>query len=643
MLTKTTACSRDCPDTCTLVVEVDEAGKATKLRGSADDPVTQGFLCERTSRFLDRQNSPERFTTPMWRAHKGAALEPVSWEFAMDLCAQRLLQCREQSGAASIMHYRSGGSLGLLKQISELLFETFGPVTLKRGDICSGAGEAAQELDFGVCDSHDLFDIQHSKHIFLWGKNIHTMGPHLLPLLMKAKQAGAKLYGIDPVRTRQSGLVDHFIQPNPGCDFALAMAISWTVLEHPPQPHPQTYCDHYEAFGKMVRARSQQEWADIAGVCLAQVKVLADALCDQPACIQVGWGLGRRRNGGATIRALDALAAISGNLGIAGGGVSYYFRRRGAYDCLQLGGLDVAPRSFSEACLGQEMLAAKEPLVRFLWVTAGNPASMLPDSESVRRAFAQVETVVVVDTHPTDTTDLADLVLPTLTLLEDDDLLGAYGNHYLRVSQPAVAPPGEARHELWIWQQMASRLGLGDLLEGTPQDWKQRMMGRLNGVGVGLENLARGPVLNPFAEKLLFADRHFPTPNGKMQLVFQEPSFPSTNGDFPLLLAAFSTPKAQASQWSVAPPAIPVARVHPSSAGGLQHGQTARLETRLGGLTVQVQCDKSLHPRLVLLDKGGMLRLGGSPNSLLPAHETDIGGGASYYDEPARLSQPPLE
>jgi anaerobic selenocysteine-containing dehydrogenase len=245
--------------------------------------------------------------------------------------------------------------------------------------------------------------------------------------------------------------------------------------------------------------------------------------------------------------------------------------------------------------------------------------------------------VVVVDTHPSDTTDLADLVLPTLTMLEDDDLLGAYGNHYLRVSQPALEPPGEARHELWIWQQLARRLNLGDLLEGTPRDWKQRMMGRLNQVGIDLDDLARGPVRNPFAQPVLFADRQFPTLTGKVQLIHQEPEFPQAEVDFPLQLAAFSTPKAQASQWSVEPPATPVARVHPQSAAGLPDGQPARLETRTGSLAVQVRWDESIHPRLVILDKGGMRRLGGSPNALVPAQETDLGGGACYYDEPARL------
>lgn len=619
MITKTTTCSRDCPDVCTLQVEVSPEGRAVKLRGSAEDPITRGFLCERTSRFLSRQYDESRFTRPMWRPRKGAELEPVSWEFALDLCAKRMQAIPKEC----ILHFRSGGSMGILKQLSDLLFERFGPVTVKRGDICSGAGEAAQEADFGLCDSHDHLDLAHSKNIVLWGKNLHTSSPHLLPWLMELKQKGARLIGIDPVRTRQAGIVDLFVQPNPGTDFALVMAIvaagGWK---------PGDFCDFGPEFMAMVQSRS--DWADICGVSGEDIAALVEVFQNGPTSIQVGWGMGRRAYGGATIRALDALAAVSGNLGIPGGGCSYYYQRRVAFG--SAGGQGLIARSLSEARLGEEILAA-DPPIQFAWITAANPISMLPDSNTVRQALLSVETVVVVETHPTDTTDVADLVLPTLTLLEDDDLLGAYGNHYLRVSQPVVEPPGEARHELWIWQQMAQRLGVNGL-EGSPREWKERLMGRLHGAGIGLADLERGPVRNPFAPMVLFEGLRFPTATGKMQLVHQAPEFPSPDPEYPLQLAAFAIPKAQASQWAIAEPSQPEARVHP---GCPVPPGPAVVETRQGRLPVLLVHDDRVHPRQVLLAKGGTLRGGGCPNQLIRARETDIGGGANYYEEPARV------
>jgi len=616
------------------VVEVNSEGRAVKLRGSSQDPVTQGFLCERTSRFLERQYAPDRLVSPLWRPTKGAALEPVSWNFALDKIAEKMLQCRAESGASSLLHYRSGGSLGLLKQLSDLLFEKFGPVSLKRGDICSGAGEAAQELDFGICDSHDHLDLHNSRTVVLWGKNVHTSAPHLLPLLLELKKKGTRLIGIDPVRTRQASLVDHFIQPRPGTDFALVMATAARLLELGLDCDPAEFCDHWPLFQEMLAQR--RDWHEVAGVSREDVEILAQALRNKPAAIQVGWGMARRQHGGAIIRAVDALAAISGNLGVAGGGVSYYYRRRGAFDSVELGGLDVAPRSFSESLLGQEILQA-DPPVRFAWITAGNPVSMLPDTDTVRRALSGLEMLVVVDTHPTDTTDIADLVLPTRTLLEDEDLLGAYGNHYLRSSQPAVEAPAEVRHELWIWQQLAGRLGLEAELAGTPREWKERMMVRLGEAGIHLQDLENGAVRSPFAEQILFADRLFPTPSGKVQLIHQAPEFPEVDEQYPLQLAAFSTPKAQCSQWSVPASGLLEARVHPLSAGTCADGGEAWLETCRGRMLVRLRHDSHVHPRLVLVPKGGMIRQGNCPNQLIEARETDLGGGANYYEQSARL------
>src|SRR5207244_2324529 len=130
-----------------------DAGRVTHLAGDPDHPVTQGFLCYRTSHFLTRQYAPDRITTPLLR--EGDAFRAIDWDTALDMAAERLTAIRRESGPAAIFHYRSGGSLGLLKHLTDFFFERFGPVTIKRGDICSGAGDDAQMTDFGDEDSHD--------------------------------------------------------------------------------------------------------------------------------------------------------------------------------------------------------------------------------------------------------------------------------------------------------------------------------------------------------------------------------------------------------------------------------------------------------------------------------------------------------
>ena len=123
--------------------------------------------------------------------------------------------------------------------------------------------------------------------------------------------------------------------------------------------------------------------------------------------------MGRRMNGSGIVRALDALSGVSGNLGIPGGGVSFYFKRRGAFDTSFL--KKNPPRTISEPLLGPGILEAKDPPIRAVWVTAGNPVAMLPESGTVARALETRELVVVVDPFLTDTGRRAHFVLP------DDD------------------------------------------------------------------------------------------------------------------------------------------------------------------------------------------------------------------------------
>ena len=658
-----TACNRDCPDACSLLVTVRD-GRGVALRGDPDDPVTKGFLCERTSRFLLRQYDASRLQRPLLRrgaerrGARGAArfdqpLQEIGWDEALDLAAERLRAIRDESGPAAILHYRSGGSLGLLKPVADFLFERFGPVTVKHGDICSGAGEHAQELDLGVSDSNDLFDLLESRCIVLWGKNPHTSSVHLLPVLHEARKRGAAIIGCDPVRTRAAELCDPFLRPRPGADFWLAMGVARFLFDHGlTDPQASSWCDHFEEFEALVHRHSFEEWVGAADVPAQKAARFAELYGHGPSALLVGWGLGRRRNGCATTRALDALGAITGNLGVRGGGVSYYFRRRAAFDLSFVTGAKA--RSFSEPLLGPAILAARDPAIRAVWVTAGNPVTMLPESNTVRAAFAHSEFNVVVDTHPTDTTDVADLVLPTLTLLEDSDLLGAYGNHWLRAAQPALAAPLAAdsgnghlpepdpraegpRHELHILQALAERLGL-DALAGSLDDWKHRLLSRLEPEGVTLDRLRAGPVRNPFAPPVLFEGRRFLTPSGRVNLLTEEALPPPADGDFPLTLLAASSPKAQSSQQSLpTAPGPPDLSVHPEAAAGFADGDVVVLQSRVSELRVRLRLDPTLRPDVAHMAKGGQIRDGACANLLVAAVESDAGGGAAYYDQGVRL------
>jgi anaerobic selenocysteine-containing dehydrogenase len=637
--TRKTTCNRDCPDACSIVATVED-GRVTRLAGDPTHPVTRGFLCWRTNHFLPLQYSPERLTSPMLRGDDGVH-RPIAWDAALDLAAERLGAIKRESGPAAIFHYRSGGSLGMLKMLSDWFFELFGPVTIKRGDICSGAGEAAQETDFGACDSNDLFDLLNARNILLWGKNVFVSSPHAIPVLNDAKARGARLALVDPVHHRTAELAEAYWQPRPAGDFALAMAVANRLFARGAiAPDAADRCDNLPAFRALAESRDVAAWCADADVPVAAADDLADRLAAGPTAILVGWGMGRRGNGGAIVRALDALAAISGNLGVRGGGVSFYFRRRGAFDTSFIRGAAVAPRTLCEPLFGREILDAREPPVRAVWVTAGNPVAMLPESETTAEALRTRDFVVVVDSFLTDTARLAHLVLPTTTLLEADDLLGSYGHHHLGVARPVVDPPDGVRSDLDIIQGLADRVGLGEAMAGTAREWKARLISAKSVArGVTLEKIEAGVVKNPLAEEVLFGDGRVHTPNGRVNLLTEAPRESRRPSEFPLALMSLSTDKAQSSQWSSRLDGPAVCTVHPdvAAAAGLADGALGRLQSAIGELRVRVRCDARQRRDVALVPKGGHLRDGRATNALVRARITDIGEGGALYDEGVRL------
>ena len=253
---------------------------------------------------------------------------------------------------------------------------------------------------------------------------------------------------------------------------------------------------------------------------------LAHRLHGGPTTIVVGWGMGRRGNGAGIVRVLDALGAITGNIGVPGAGVSYEVNRRRAFDLSFL--RNNAPRFISEPMIGEQILAASDPPIRAVWVTAANPITMLPDSATIARALETRELVVVVDSFLTDTAERAHVVLPTTTLLEDDDILGSYGHHYIGVSRPVVPPPANVRTDLEIMQALAARVGLGDVIAGDARVWKRRVLGNVDKHGITLEQLEQhGVMKHPLVPGPVFAGRRFATPSGRANLMTAEPPPPA--------------------------------------------------------------------------------------------------------------------
>lgn len=634
-----TACTRDCPDACQILATVD-GGRVVRLRGDPAHPVTRGFLCYRTDHYLDRQYSSERLTQPLIR--RNGVHVPATWDEALDAVAEALANARDRHGPASIFHYQSGGSLGLLKQLNRYFFELLGPVTTKRGDICGGAGEAAQHADMGISDAPDLAGLARSQAIVLWGKNAAETGGHVIPYLKAARDRGAATVQIDPVHHRATvALVDRYHQVRPGGDGFLALGVARLLLdEGRTDPEVRQYTDGFDAFAALAARHTAAQWAERAGVPFAAVRDLADLFAERkPAAIFVGWGLGRRLHGSATVRLIDALAAITGNLGVEGGGVYYYFQRRGGFDTsfIKRPGNEGA-RTLAEPLLGEEILRA-DPPIRVGVIDNANPVCQLPDSRTVARGLSSIDFLVVIDAFLTDTAELAHVVLPTTTMLEEHDVLGAYGHPYVQLVQPVVAASAGQRSDLTIYQALADRLGFGEAMRGSHEEWIDRLVAPMAPSGITREALASTALRKPLAPRVLFEGRRFPTSTGCFQLVNDFPNeTPALEPGYPLCLMSVSTHRSQSSQIrQVDQQDAPEVIVHPDTAPGRAHGDIAVLSSPLGEVSVRLAFDAKQQRGVVVYHKGRWAKFGG-PNTLTRARLTDAGEGAAYYDQGVRLS-----
>src|SRR5215831_11055956 len=238
------ACPHDCPDACGVLITVQD-GRATRIQGDPEHPVTRGFLCAKVAKYLDRVYSPERVLYPMRRvgpkgpggtkpsvpAQSDQAWQRISWHEALDEITSRFRSISREFGSEAILPYSYGGTLGALNggSMDRRFFHRLGASQLDR-TICSAAGKAGLKSVLGVKLGTEPEQFRHSKYIIAWASNIHANNVHLWPFITEARRNGAKFVVIDPYRTRTAECADWYLPINPGTDAALALAMMHVII-----------------------------------------------------------------------------------------------------------------------------------------------------------------------------------------------------------------------------------------------------------------------------------------------------------------------------------------------------------------------------------------------------------------------------
>ncbi len=531
------ACPHDCPDTCATLTEVRD-GRAVSFTADPDHPITQGWLCAKVRPYLDRVYSPDRLRHPLRRVGpKGSdQWQRISWDDAIGEIATRWQAIIAEHGGATILPYSYSGTLGLLQLgvCNHRLWNRLGASGLERA-ICGAAAEAAVQATYGARLAPDPADLLHSRLIILWGHNPASTGPHLMPLLRAAQRNGAYLVVIDPRRTLTARSADEHIQPWPATDAALALGLMHILFRD--GLHDEAWLAANTVGWHDLRARAAayppERVAALTGVPAATIEALAHRYgTTKPALLKFADGVQRHGNGGQTARALACLPAVTGQIGVLGGGLAYSTSDYVRWDLPALGHASECPptpRIVNMNRLGAALTGeVADPPIQSLYVFCANPVTSSPNATRTIRGLQRDDLFTVVhDLFLTDTARYADIVLPATSQLEHVDLHKPYGHRNLQYNTPAIPPLGEAKSNWDVMRLLASAMGydepwlhqeaeavIAEVLDAT------RATNPLLD-GITLERLqAEGTVpLNiPPARHVPFADLRFPTPSGKVEL-----------------------------------------------------------------------------------------------------------------------------
>ena len=526
-----------------MLVQV-ENGRATRLRGDPNHPVTRGFLCGKVTQYLEREYSPERLLYPQKRvgAKGEGRFERISWDEALDTIAARLAKISGEFGPEAILPYSYGGTLGMLNGagMDRRFFHRLGASRLDR-TICATAGGAGSVAANGFRYSTEPEQFRLSKLIIAWGANIHGANVHLWPFIVEARRNGAKLVVIDPIRTRTAALADQHLTINPGSDLALALGLMHVIIGEKlhDADYVAQYTNGFDALRERVAGYPPERVAALTGIAAEDIVQLArDYATTRPAAIRLSYGVQRSQQGGTAVRAITILPALVGSWREAGGGLqlstsqAFQFNRAGLEmpELQHRSPLGREARIVNMSLLGKALTELDGPPVKAMVVYNSNPAAVAPDQNVVLRGLRREDLfTVVLEQFQTDTADYADILLPATTFLEHTDVYFAYGHHYLPLARPALPAPGEARSNVDTFRALALRMGFDDACFRDSEDDMIRTL--LNSGhpfldGITLErldrehfvrlNLAPGAASKD-APFLPFAHGGFGTPSGKCE------------------------------------------------------------------------------------------------------------------------------
>ena len=668
----TTACPRNCYSTCTMKVHV-ENNRLIKIDPHTDNLATPEGPCLKGLSYIERVHSPNRLLYPLRKKTNSAEFKKISWDEAFGIILEKIKEYKNDYGPQSILYYTGSGTKGLLNEVGMNFWRMFGGCTTTYGDLCWPAGLEATRLALGENKHNAPWDIKNAKLIILWGKNAAETNIHQMLYIQQAIENGAKLIVIDPRRTESSERAELLIQPRPGTDGAIALAIANILIN-------DNLIDNnfirenvlgYHEFKEMVSKFTPERASEISDVPVEYIIKLVHLIgSNKSVTINAGFGMQRYTNSGQTMRAIIALLALTGNIGKPGAGWIFANLQSDIFSTVKDPIAFYPPQelddlvrvSISTSRLGQDMLATENPSLKMIWVERGNPVTQNPETNTVLKAVRSLDFRVVVEQFLTDTAKEADIILPAKTMFEQSDVIGAYWHPYIQLKQKVIDPPGEVKPETEIYYFLAKHLGfsendlMGKIPGPTDEDIESFLAKKLAPFPeLTLEHLKEKPILAPGHQEVAFSDFVFPTPSGKIELSSEEATkrwkanplpvyFESEESKkhvtkYPLYLMTPNTKNRIHSQFNNLKMIQqfgekPFVIIHPNDARDrkIQNKDQVRIFNDRGEINTEVVLDFGIKEGCIAMTNGWWISEGGTVNFCSFGRETDMGHGAAFHD-----------
>lgn len=633
------ACPRNCYDTCSIVSTVED-GVLTKVEGSTISSYTRGKLCAKGYSYTRSVYSPDRIKYPMKQKVRGSGnWERISWEQAYTEIAQKILAIKKEYGSTlPICLNKYSGNFDIMHYGIEGMLTSIGNTTRATGTPCWPAGIDAQTFDFGTIYCNDPEDIVNSKYLIIWGANPSWCSVHSMYFVKEAQKRGCKLIVIDPIMTQTASQADMYIQIKPSTDGALALGMARYIFDN------ELYDGEWlaknskgaEEFFSYLQKNITIEWAaEKTGIPIHVIESMArEYATTKPANIWIGYGMQRHTNGGQNVRAIDALAAITGNIGKSGGGAQYAQLQTWGFQYHAMvqkkpensGG--IADRAININNFGAEVLNANEPPIKMMWIACRNPISQDPETTVVKKAFEAMDLVVTADMYMNPTVEMSDIVLPVTTTFETPGVNVSYWHYWMSLNEQAITPMYESKNDVTIAMELSAKLNELEKgsctfpVSGNLEEWvgKEFNDGIYKQFGIkDWKELKKGPV-KAKTGLIAWQDGKFKTPSGKYELWSDEAKkfghFPlpvyveemQPDNKFPLRCISSHWKLNIHSQfqnldWMAAINNEPCLEIHPIVANkfGIQDKDQVKMYNDIGYITLPAKVTETVSPDIVVV------------------------------------------